>query len=90
MSFLKNELYKRERADLLIHDNGKPVTPGTWRKRRAELLEKLYVNSYGRTPAAPEKVRAAVEEESKNAYANKVIQRRVRLSFDTPKGEFSF
>jgi len=90
MSFLKNELYKRELADLLIHDNGKPVTPGTWRKRRAELLEKLYVNSYGRTPAAPDKVRAAVEEESKNAYANKVIQRRVRLSFDTPNGEFSF
>lgn len=90
MSFLQNELNARELVPLLTAQNNSPVIPGTWRKRRAELLDILCQNSYGYTPPPPQKVTGTIEEESTNAYAGKLIQRRVKISFDTPGGEFSF
>lgn len=90
MSFLQDELDARELPALLKFSDGTAVTPSTWRKRRAELLEILYQNEYGRTPQAPKAVRWKNVEESQNAYAGKAIQRRVEIAFDTPKGEFTF
>lgn len=90
MSFLSSELAARELPPLLIHSDGTPVTAESWRVRRAELLELLQVNSYGRTPAATEKVRWKILSAEKNAYAGKALQRKAEISFDTPKGPFAF
>ena len=90
MSYLSTELAYRELPSLLIHSDGTPVTAESWPRRREELLELLYVNSYGRTPAAPGEVRWKILSEEKNAYAGKAVQRKVEIAFDTPGGEFSF
>ena len=57
MSYLQSELAYRELPSLLTHKDGTPVTAESWARRREELLELLYENSYGRTPAAPAGVR---------------------------------
>ncbi|MBQ8402558.1 MAG: hypothetical protein IJX14_11595 [Clostridia bacterium] len=90
MSYLQSELAYRELPSLLTHTDGTPVTSESWPCRREELLEILQVNSYGRTPAAPERVWAEVVREDRNAYAGKAVHRLVKLCFDTPKGVFSF
>ena len=90
MSFLSSELAHRELPSLLTHTDGTPVTAGSWPRRRAELLEILQVNSYGRTPAAPDTVHVEILSEDRYAYAGKATQRKVKLSFDTPGGVFSF
>ena len=90
MSYLQSELTYRELPSLLTHTDGTTVTSESWPRRRKELLEILYQNSYGRTPAAPEKVWAEVLREDKNAYAGKAVHRYLKLCFDTPKGVFSF
>ncbi len=90
MSYLQSELAYRDLPSLLTHTDGTPVTAASWPRRREELLEILRVNSYGRTPAAPEKVWAEVLRENRDAYAGKAVHRLVKLCFDTPKGVFSF
>lgn len=90
MSYLSNELAWRQLPPLLTMNSGAAVTAENWRRRRGELLDLMAVNSYGFTPPAPSCVRWEVLEENLHAYANKAVQRLVKLSFDTPKGEFSF
>ena len=64
-------------------------TPDDWRARRRELIEILSREEYGFTPAAPESVRAEVTA-AERVCAGKAMQSSVRLSFDTPNGEYSF
>lgn len=90
MSFLQSQLEKRELPPLLNFRDGTPVIPGTWRKRRAEILDILCKNIYGYTPKAPETVTAEIIKEDKKAFAGKAIHRQIALKFNTPKGEFSF
>ena len=90
MSFLSGELAARELVPLLVHNDGTPVTRESWEKRRNELFELLYVNSYGRTPDAPKEVRGEVQSVVKTAFASKATHKTVIISFDTPNGEFSF
>ena len=64
-------------------------TPDDWRARRRELIEILSREEYGFTPAAPESVRAEVIS-TERVCAGKAMQSSIRLSFDTPGGEFTF
>ena len=64
-------------------------TPDDWRARRRELKEILSREEYGFTPAAPECVRAEVTA-TERVCAGKAMQSSVKLSFDTPNGEFTF
>ncbi|MBE7042430.1 MAG: acetylxylan esterase [Ruminococcaceae bacterium] len=62
----------------------------SWEERRKELLRILSEYEYGFTPQAPERVEAKVFYEDKNAYAGKVLEQHVELSFQTPGGEYRF
>ena len=90
MSFLQDELTKRDLPQLLTMNNGTPCIPGTWRKRRMELLDILSKNLYGYTPKAPDSVTGEIIKTENDAFAGKVIIKTVKLKFETPNGEFSF
>jgi len=91
MSYLSEELKKRELPEILKMNDGTEVTRENYGKRREELLHILSEESYGITPSAPEKVRYCVtHENSARTFGGKAIYRKLNISFDTPKGEFSF
>lgn len=90
MSFLKNELAKRELPPLLTMNDGSLCIPGKWRKRRLELLDILHKNIYGYTPKPPDSVIGEVLKTDESSFAGKVIYKKIKLSFETPKGTFSF
>lgn len=80
----------RDLPSLMVMNDSSPVrTPDGWRARRRELIEILSREEYGFTPDPPASVRAEVIS-SERAFAGKAVQTRVKLSFDTPGGEFSF
>ena len=83
-------LDSRQLMPLLSFDDGRAVTAETWPRRRAELLTGLSDNLYGHTPAAPATVQGTILETDEYAYAGKVIQHRVLVTFQTPGGEASF
>jgi len=60
-----------------------------WNEYRKEMIALFSREEYGVTPEAPESIRA---EESKGVcnWASKHEHRHVRLSFDTPMGEYAF
>ena len=87
---LKEKIAARGLPALMTMNDGRAVkTPDDWRARRKELIELLSREEYGFTPAAPDKVSGEIET-SADAFAGKAVQQTVRLSFDTPKGPFSF
>ena len=93
---LQEKLGARRLPDLLTLNDGRAVrTPEDWRARRTELLELLSREEYGYTPAPPERVTGEIDpmsrrEASLHAFGDKAVHQRVRLSFDTPGGAFSF
>jgi hypothetical protein len=90
MSFLTDEISKRNLPPLLKMNDGSDVIPGKWQKRRKELLGILGKYEYGITPPPPTHVDHEIIDESDHEYANKVIHREIKLTFDTPRGKFSF
>ena len=87
---LKEKLAARGIPALMTMNDGTPVkTPDGWRARRRELIDLLSREEYGYTPAAPEKVTGEILERA-DAFANKAVQQTVSVSFETPKGLFSF
>ena len=75
---------------LLTFRDGTPVTPQTWPQRRSELLDILQREEYGYAPAAPSAVRGEILQTEHNCCAGHARLETIRISFDTPKGEFSF
>ena len=75
---------------ILHMEDGRAVTRELWPARRKELLCALETYSYGVTPPPPAAVRGDMISQDENAYAGKVIERHLRVAFDTPEGEFSF
>lgn len=61
-----------------------------WAEHRQRTLELFMREEYGITPPAPPEVRAEKGPYEGNAWAGKADHYQVKLSFDTPKGEFSF
>src|SRR5208283_338422 len=75
--------------DPLVFNDGKPVkTAREWRKRRrAEILQLLETNVYGRSPKPPKHVRFKVFDVDEKALGGKAIRKQVTIYFPTPKGE---
>ena len=75
--------------DPLVFNNGKPVkTAREWRKRRrAEILQLLETNVYGRSPKPPKHIRFKVFDIDKGALDGKAIRQQVTVYFPTPNGE---
>jgi hypothetical protein len=75
--------------DPLVFNDGKPVkTAREWRKRRrAEILELLETNVYGRSPRPPKHIRFKVFDVDQEALGGKAIRQQVTIYFPTPKGE---
>lgn len=82
-------LAERKLPTLLRMADGRKVTRELWPERRKEILRLLSENEYGFTPQAPRFVHGEVLER-RLSYAGKGYQERVRLSFETGRGEFSF
>ena len=66
------------------------MTAEKWPDYRKEMLKLFMREEYGFTPPAPPEVRAEKGPYENNAWAGKALAYPVKLSFDTPKGEFSF
>lgn len=91
MSVIEKLLAQREIPDVLKFKDGSNVTAETWEKRRAEILDILSENIYGKAPAAPQIRVTKADAKSKYSYfADKAISTELTISFDTDKGEFSF
>ena len=75
--------------DPLVFDDGKPVkTAREWKKRRrAEILQLLETNVYGRSPKPPKHIRFKVFDIDKGALDGKAIRQQVTVYFPTPNGE---
>ena len=87
---LKALLEERALLPILKLNNGEPVTRENWQRRREELKKALETDSYGITPPAPAWVKGEVLTADPTAYAGKVLQQRIELSFPTPGGIFRF
>ena len=61
-----------------------------WANRRQEIVQLLGSQVYGFSPPAPSKVLPKLVREDKDAFAGKAVHSVIDLSFDTPRGEFSF
>jgi hypothetical protein len=84
------ELKERGLPEVLAFNSGKIAdNPNLWLMRRAEILEILCREIYGFSPPPPQKVYSGVRQ-SDDAFAGKAVQTVVDLSFDTPKGKFTF
>lgn len=92
MAFLQDQLDRRRLPPLLTMEDGSPVTPALWPRRRRELLELLERNLYGRTPPPPDPKSISLEElpVPEVNWAGKLVHRAYSLAFDTPGGRFSF
>lgn len=84
MSLLKLKL-----PQLLRFENGSQVSLENWRVRRLELIKILSENEYGFTPKNV-KTRWKTVDRNENDLAGKAEYRLVEITFNTPKGEFSF
>ena len=87
---IENMLEARKLPHLLMGRDGKMITDrAQWPARRQEIMDLLAGEVYGCTPPTPAEIHAAVEEEQR-AFGGKAMQRRIRISFDTPGGVYSF
>lgn len=86
---LKKILEERDLLPILKMNDGTPVTLENWRERRDEMLDDLQKYSYGYTPKCLGEGRGEVIFEDKLAYAGKVIEQHINLTFATPSGDFT-
>lgn len=79
------------RPNVLQFVNGEMVKDAKdWPARRKELVEILQREEYGYMPEAPKEVRAEQIERIEKCCSGHAHIEKIKLSFDTPKGEFSF
>ncbi|MBQ2954943.1 MAG: acetylxylan esterase [Clostridia bacterium] len=88
---IKGLIEKRALPSLLTMNDGTPAaSEAQWRTRRRELIDLLSDQVYGYTPAAPDHVDCRQLSCEENSFANKAVSEKLELTFDTPKGPFSF
>ena len=88
---IKDELKKRNLPEILLMNDGSPVTEKNWAQRKKELLEILSENLFGYTPPKPEKVEGIEGKANRfKHFGGKAVTETRLISFDTPKGEYSF
>ena len=75
--------------DPLVFSDGQPVkTAREWReRRRAEILQLLETNVYGRSPKPPKHIRFKVFDVDKEALGGKAIRKQVTIYMPTRKAE---
>jgi len=66
------------------------MTAAQWPAYRKQLIELFSREVYGYSPPPPKKVIAEILSSNPEEWAGKAKEHRVKLSFDTPGGEFSF
>lgn len=86
---LKEILEERDLLPILKMNDGRDVTPELWEERRREMLDLLQKYSYGYTPKCFGEGRGEIIFEDKLAYAGKVIEQHINLTFATPNGDFT-
>lgn len=87
---LKEILKERDLLPILKMNDGSVVTVENWRERRAEMLDDLQKYSYGYTPDCLGEGTGEVIFEDKIAYAGKVTEQHINITFNTPNGPFTF
>lgn len=92
MGSMREMLAARNLPELMTMADGTAVcTADQWETRRQEMLEVLAREEYGITPPAVKAVgTVASKENGYECYAGKATEYRYRITFPTPKGEFSF
>lgn len=86
-----DDLKSRNIPDVLRMNDGRYAdSPELWRVRRKEILELLGREIYGFSPPPPQEVHADILGSYDEAFGGKAAHYTIRLSFDTPGGEFSF
>lgn len=83
-------LQEREYLPILKMNDGSQVTAENWDRRRQELLEALQIHSYGFTPEKAKRVWGKILQEDPAAYAGKVAEQQVEISFETEHGVCAF
>ena len=86
---LKEILKERDLLPVVKMNDGRDVTPELWSERRQEMLQLLQEYSYGYTPECCGEGRGEVIFEDKIAYAGKVTEQHINLTFNTPNGDFT-
>lgn len=71
-------------------DGTKVRTIADWTKRREELIKLLSANLFGVTPEKPASVTGTVTATDAKCCSGHAVHETVQISFDTPKGPFSF
>ena len=91
MEELRSILNMRNVPNVLKDQNSTVIKDDkTWSSRRREIVEIFGSQVYGYSPPAPSKVSSKLVKEDKDAFAGKAVHSVIDLSFDTPRGEFSF
>jgi len=87
---IKELLEQRNLPELMVHNDGSPVTKESWEKRRAELIDVLSEYEYGRMPEFNGKAETESVHKGLVAAGN-AVRYELKISFPTPDGEsFSF
>lgn len=87
---IKNELIKKNYPEILVMDDGTPVTRDKWAQRRKELRVLLEEHSYGKTPSASARVYGRDVTHVRYDCAGKCTHERVTLVYETEHGTGEF
>ena len=86
---LKEILKERDLLPVVKMNDSSDATLENWQERRQEMLNLLQEYSYGYTPECCGEGRGEVIFEDKLAYAGKVTEQHINLTFNTPSGDFT-
>ena len=88
---IQQEILKRKLPELLKMNDGRICILNLWEERKKEILDILQKYVYGYTPKPPKKVAGQIiKQSSERSFAGKVNQQTIKISFNTPEGEFLF
>ncbi len=76
--------------EILKFANGEAVTKENFNKRREEMLDILRREEYGYSPEKPDAVKGEVVETVLKTAGGHGVLEKLKISFETEKGEFSF
>lgn len=77
--------------DIMTFNNGRKVTTADeWKLRRDELLKALTEGEYGYSPEPPESFEIDIQNDDDSCCSGHAKIERITITFDTPKGKFSF
>lgn len=75
---------------LRMNDGTYCDTTEKWEKRREEIIELFEKEVFGKTPKKPENVKYEIISTYEKAVAGFATYNRIKISFNTEKGEFSY